>query len=209
MTTEAPAEVQTDQTEQEDAHVIEDIPGGVLKALHAHTAPEKGRYSLNCIHVEGREIVAADGAVLARVTLPEDLGPEGLYELPKPHLKKRKPARLIRRNGELRAEQSDGSSARVEIFQSPGEDGRWPEHYVEVIPPESQGTQVISKLEYLQQALDLLDCAGYETARITFTGDPGSPFRIDGLKTDERGQEIEGEIGATVVISPVVLADGQ
>ena len=87
------------QQQQEDLRTVEAIPGGVLKALHAHTAAERGRYSLNCTHAEGREVIGANGAVLARVILPEDMGPENLYELPKPHLRKRKPATLIRQNG--------------------------------------------------------------------------------------------------------------
>lgn len=194
-------------TEAKDVHVVEDIPGGVLKALHAHTAPERTRYSLNCIRLEGREIIAADGAVLARLILPEDMGPEALYELPKPHLRKRRPATLIRRNGELRAEQEDGASLRVETYRSPDKEGRWPEHYQEVIPPESQGNQVMAKVTYLQQALDLLDCAGYESVRITLTEDPTAPFRVDGVSTDYYGKETDHPIGATVVVSPVIHDD--
>lgn len=200
------AVAEQEQTQGQNAREVEDIPGGVLKALHAHTEPERGRYSLNCIRVEGHEIVAADGVVLARVTVPEDMGPEELYELPKPHLRKRKPAKLIRQNGELRAEQTDGASVRVETYRSPGEDGRWPEHYEEVIPPEGQGTQVMAKVGHLQQALDLLDCAGYENARITCAGQ-ASPFRIDGVKTNHDGEDVEGEIGVTVVISPAVIGE--
>lgn len=192
---------------EERTFTVEDIPGGVLKALHAHTAEERGRYSLNCIHVEGPEIVAADGAVLARVTVAEDLGPEELYEFPKPHLRKREPSRLIRRNGELRAEQSDGSSVRVEAFTAAGEDGRWPEHYREVIPPKGQGTEIMARVSYLQKALDLLDCAGYETARLTVTDDPRKPFRVDGVNTDYEGNELDHPIGVTVVVSPVVHRD--
>ena len=205
MSNQAVAEAE--QQEQADVHTVEDIPGGVLKALHAHTAAERGRYSLNCIHLQGREIIAADGAVLARVTVPKDMGPENLYELPKPHLRKRKPAKLIRQNGELRAEQQDGASRRVETYRSPGEDGRWPEHYEEVIPPEGQGNVVMAKVGYLQRALELLDCAGYESVRITMTEDPTAPFRVDGVSTDYYRNEADRRIGATVVISPVIHED--
>jgi hypothetical protein len=196
-----------EQQQEEDVRTVEDIPGGVLKALHAHAAQERGRYSLNCIHLQGREVIAANGAVLARVILPEDMGPESLYEFPKPHLRKRKPAKLIRRNGELRAEQTDGSSVRVETFQSPGQDGRWPEHYQEVIPPEEEGTQIKVNLGYLRKALDLLDCAGYESVRLTVTDNPAKPFRLDGVKTDRYGNRTDHRLGVTVVVSPIVAED--
>ena len=201
------AVAEQEQTQDQDVREVEEIPGGVLKALHAHTAPERGRYSLNCIHLQGNEIIAADGAVLARVTVPEDMGPADLYELPKPHLRKRNPAKLIRRNGELRAEQEDGASLRVETCRTPEKEGRWPEHYQEVIPPEGQGNVVMAKVGYLQRALELLDCAGYTSARLTITDDPTPPFRVDGLKTDYYGNEADHRIGATVVISPVIHED--
>jgi len=186
--------------EQEEVRKVEGIPGGVLKALHSHTAERRVRWSLDCIRLEGRELVAADGAVLARLSLPEDLGPAELFKFPKPALRKRQPVEITRQNGQLRIEQADGASVRQETYEAEGDSGRWPEHYREVIPGESTGTQVRCSIAYLKQALELLDCAGYTGARLTFQGEPNQPFRVDGLKA---GGQAEHDIGVTVVISPL------
>ncbi len=198
MSTATITEEQTDeQTEQQDeTYTVDSVPGGVLKAMHKHAAAESGRYDLNCIHLEGNEMVTANGAVLAQVKLPQELGPEELYRFPKPSLRKRKPASLTRNNGELTVQQQDGSSARLETFRSVGDDGNWPRHYEEVIPSEKQGTQVTAQVKYLQQALELLDCAGYTDVRLTIPDEGRSPFRVDGVG--------EKEIDATIVISPIV-----
>ncbi|MFW6118822.1 MAG: hypothetical protein ACOC7S_00650 [Planctomycetota bacterium] len=183
---------------------VESIPGGLIKALYAHSARKMHRYALDCILVEGRRMVAADGHVMAVVTLPSGLGPEGLFQFTTPRLRKREPTKLTRRDGVLRAEQKDGSSVRAEAWTSAPDGSRWPPNYDEVIPPAGEGTQVMARVDCLRNALELLDVAGFKTARITLTGEPRTPFRIDGVRLDHDGRELDPDIGAAVVISPVL-----
>jgi len=205
MTQQAAAVLERPETEQENAEqhdnhdkefTAENIPGGVLKFLQAHTAAEKGRYALNHVHVEGRELAAADGASLAIVNLPDELGEETLYRMPKPKFGKNKPVTLTRKNGQMRAEQSDGNSAKLEVYKAAPDNMRFP-NYREVIPSGKQGTVFMADIKRLQNALELLACAGHNTAKIAVKrGD--CPFRIDGY-----GQSASG-ISPTVVISPIV-----
>ncbi len=196
MTQQTLAEEKKNTQEQEETYEVRDIPGGVIKALQAHTAPERGRYALNHVHVEGPEMVAADGASLAVVTLPGELGKETLYRIPKPKFGKNKPVTLTRQNGQIRAEQSDGSSAKLEVYKEAPENMHFP-NYRQVIPSDKQGTVFMVNIKRLQNALELLSCAGHDTARITAKqGD--CPFRVDGY-----GEGIGG-MKTTVVISPMI-----
>jgi len=193
----------TKETQQEEkTYTAENVPGGVIKALQAHTAPEKGRYALNHVHVQGRDLAAADGASLAIVTLPEELGEEALYLMPKPRFGKNKPVTLTRQNGQIRAEQRDGTSAKLEVYRAASKRMRFP-NYREVIPSEKQGQKLLVSIKRLQSALELLSGAGYDTADFTIQGHD-RPFRIDGVEFGCGGNRRERDIKATVVISPVL-----
>ncbi|KXB07561.1 hypothetical protein AKJ51_01055 [candidate division MSBL1 archaeon SCGC-AAA382A20] len=182
--------------DEEEKFAVENIPGGVIKALSSFTESEKGRYALNCVHVDGQEAVAADGISLAIVNLPDSLGPEGLYDVKKPSLKKRKPVKLIRQNGRLKAIQSNGNGISSESY--PAGEGTFP-NYQEVIPPENENKAVVAGIDNLKKALNLLDCAGYEAAKITLPEKQDQPFRVDGYD--------KGKIGVTAVISPISNED--
>ncbi len=192
----------TEETKQQDeVFTAEQIPGGLIKALSSFTATQRGRYALNCIHVNDNRIAAADGARLAEVTVPGTLGPEGLYKIGKPGLRKRSLVTLIRQNGSLRAVESGGEGSREEAY--PEGEGTYPE-YRQVIPPENAGTAVVAQLRYLKEAIDLLDCAGFRTARIALPAGGDEPFRIDGVNYGYGGKKLDHPVKATVVISPVI-----
>jgi len=190
------------ETMQEDkTFTAENIPGGVVKAISAYTAREKGRYALNCVHVSGNRMAAADGGTLAEVTLPQSLGPDGLYKVQKPSVRKRSIVQLIRQNGTLKAVEKEGEGSREETY--PAGEGTFP-RYQEVIPSEKSGVSVLASVSYLKQAINLLECADYEVARIMLPGKTGTPFRIDGVDKQDGITRGSHDIRVTVVISPVL-----
>lgn len=77
------------------------MPGGLLKALSA-CGGGRERLALDCLHINGPQIEAADGTVLARLILPEGqtLGPEALYKIDRQKPYKRD-GELTRSNGRL------------------------------------------------------------------------------------------------------------
>ncbi len=187
----------TSTTKAKDSYKTEDIPGGVIKALQAITG-EKKRWNLECLCVKGQELVTVDGSIMARFAVQDDMGPQALYKFPKPKLLKNEPVTITRKDGKLYMEQQDGDSSRVEICESADERAAWPPEYEQAIPSEEAGTSVAVTVDNLRKTVDLLENAGHETVRVTYSNEPDMPIRLDGVQsiTDR-----PCEFGTTIAIS--------
>jgi len=173
---------------------VDNLPGGLLKALEAITASEKGRYALNCVCVDGDKLAAADGDKLGVVTLPGKLTDEKrLYRVSKPSQKKRNAMHLNCKNGHLEAEQDEGGSKTVSEKYGQANDGAQFPDYESVIPEKGKGATVMFDIGHLEKCLELIKSAGHE--RVGFT----IPSNHTASRLDADGT---GDVGVLIALAP-------